>query len=136
MSRETFAGVRTLYGSPASGSAAVEMGLRAAGLGYRVVRAAACANLHRAGGIFADEHVDGPARGAEPRSALALLAVVVSQWSGARKHVAQACTAFHELIERHPRPAAVPTEHRATRTGSEMDFGDSHARTRYPDQME
>ena len=39
MSMEAVAGVRTLYGSPGSGSAAVEMALRAAGLEYRVVRA-------------------------------------------------------------------------------------------------
>ena len=216
MSRESVAGVRTLYGSPGSGSAAVEMGLRAAGLEYRVVRAstwepgpaldelrrvnplgqiptlvepdgavltesaailihlalarpeaallpadptararalrglvylaancysaisvcdyperwttaadddarervrtAARANLHRAWEIFADEYVDDPALGAEPPGALAFLAVVVSQWSGARQHLAQARPAFHELIdrlERHPRLAAVLAEHRA-----------------------
>ena len=33
-------GARTLYGAPGSGSAAVEMALRAAGIDYRVVRAA------------------------------------------------------------------------------------------------
>ena len=209
-------GARTLYGSPGSGSAAVEMGLRAAGLEYRIVRAstwepgpgleelrrvnplgqiptlvepdgsvltesaailiylalvhpeaallpadpssraralrglvyiaancysaisvcdyperwttateddareqvrkAARANLHRAWEIFADEYVDDPALDGDPPGALAFLTVVVSQWSGARDHLAKTNPALRALIdrlERHPRLAAVLAEHRA-----------------------
>ncbi|MFO1407932.1 MAG: glutathione S-transferase [Steroidobacteraceae bacterium] len=209
-------GTRTLYGAPGSGSAAVEMGLRAAGLEYRVVRAAtwepgpglealrrvnplgqiptlvepdgsvltesaailihlalahpaagllpadpaararalrglvyiaancysaisicdyperwttatdddardhvrqaARANLHRAWDLFADAYGDDPVLGGEPPGALAFLTVIVSQWSGARKHLAKARPACHAVIERleqHPRLAPVLTEHRA-----------------------
>ena len=216
MSMEAVAGVRTLYGSPGSGSAAVEMALRAAGLEYRVVRAstwepgpalealrrvnplgqiptlvepdgavltesaailihlalarpetallpadpaararalrglvylaancysaisvcdyperwttatdddarehvrrAARANLHRAWEIFADQYADDPALGGEPPGALAFLTVVVSQWSGAREHLAKTRPAFRALIDRlelHPRLATVLVEHRA-----------------------
>ena len=209
-------GARTLYGSPGSGSAAVEMGLRAAGLEYRIVRAstwepgpgleelrrvnplgqiptlvepdgsvltesaailihlalahpdaallpadqaararalrglvylaancysaisvcdyperwttstddearervrqAARANLHRSWEIFADEYVDDAALAVENPGALAFLAVVVSQWSGARDHLAKTHPAFRTIIDRleqHPRLAAVLAEHRA-----------------------
>ena len=216
MSMEAVAGVRTLYGSPGSGSAAVEMALRAAGLEYRVVRAstwepgpalealrrvnplgqiptlvepdgavltesaailihlalarpetallpadpaararalrglvylaancysaisvcdyperwttatddearervrqAARANLHRSWEIFADEYVDDAALAVENPGALAFLAVVVSQWSGARDHLAKTRPTLRALIDRleqHPRLAAVLAEHRA-----------------------
>lgn len=209
-------GSRTLYGAPGSGSAAVEMALRAAGLEYRVVRAAtwepgpaldelrrvnplgqiptlvepdgevltesaamlihlalahpaaallpadpaararalrglvyiaancysaisicdyperwttatdtesraavghaAKANLHRAWELFADAYTDDPALAGDPPGALAFLAVIVSQWSGARKHLAQARPSFRALIDRleqHPRLAPVLAEHRA-----------------------
>ena len=81
------------------------------------VRKAARANLHRAWEIFADEYVEDPALGGEPPGALAFLAVVVSQWSGAREHLAKTRPAFRALIDRlelHPRLATVLAEHRAT----------------------
>ena len=208
-------GSRTLYGSPGSGSAAVEMALRAAGLEYRIVRAstwepgpaleelrrvnplgqiptlvepdgavltesaailmhvalahpdaallpadpsararalrglvyiaancysaisvcdyperwttatddearervrqAARANLHRSWEIFADQYGDDPVLGGNPPGALAFLTVIVSQWSGAREHLARTRPPFSALIDRleqHPRLAAVLAEHR------------------------
>ena len=216
MSLEAADVVRTLYGSPGSGSAAVEMGLRTAGVEYRVVRAstwepgpaleelrrvnplgqiptlvepdgtvltesaailvhlalthpdaallpadparraralrglvylaancysaisvcdyperwttatddaareqvrkAARANLHRAWEMFADEYGDDPALAGDLPGALAFLTVVVSQWSGARDHLAKTYPALRALIdrlERHPRLAPVLAEHRA-----------------------
>ena len=80
------------------------------------VRKAARANLHRAWEIFADQYADDPALGGEPPGALAFLVVVVSQWSGAREHLAKTRPAFRALINRlelHPRLATVLAEHRA-----------------------
>ena len=80
------------------------------------VRRAARANLHRAWEIFADQYADDPALGGEPPGALAFLTVVVSQWSGAREHLAKTRPAFRALIDRlelHPRLATVLVEHRA-----------------------
>jgi GST-like protein len=79
------------------------------------VRAAARANLHRAWDLFADLYTDDPVFIAKPPAALAFLAVVVSQWSGARAHLRAAKARFHERLvelERHPRLATVLAEHR------------------------
>lgn len=79
------------------------------------VRAAARAQLHRAWEIFADAF-GGALSPAKP-GALAFLAVVVSQWSGARAHLRKHRPAFHatiDALERHARLAAVLREHRAS----------------------
>jgi len=81
------------------------------------VRAAARAQLHRHWELFADmagrSAVLAPAK---VPGALAFLAVVVSQWSGTRAHLATARAPFHRLLlrlEQHPRLATVLREHRA-----------------------
>jgi GST-like protein len=79
------------------------------------VREAARAQLHRHWEIFADLF-DRP-RLLSPRNpgALAFLAVVVSQWSGARAHLERARPAFHQRLlqlERSRRLSAVLREHR------------------------
>jgi GST-like protein len=71
------------------------------------VRAAARAQLHRAWEIFADQF--GLLLEAEPPGALAMLAVVVSAWSGARAHLAQARPNFFQrllTLQTHKRLAA------------------------------
>lgn len=60
------------------------------------VRAAARAQLHRAWDIFADQF--GALLDDEPPGALAMLAVVVSAWSGTRAHLAQARPAFSRRL--------------------------------------
>lgn len=80
------------------------------------VRAAARANLHRCWEMFADTWGDDPVLAGPPPGALAFLAVVVSQWSGSRAHLAQARPAFHAqllALEAHPRLAGVLQAHRA-----------------------
>ena len=80
------------------------------------VRTAARANLHRAWDLFADAFAGDPVLGAPVPGALALLTVVVSQWSGTRAHLKSSRPAFHRLLaelERHPRLAPVLGEHRA-----------------------
>jgi len=61
------------------------------------VRTAARAQLHRAWEIFADSF--GTLLDDEPPGALAMLAVVVSRWSGARAHLKRARPAFLETVE-------------------------------------
>lgn len=71
------------------------------------VRAAARARLHRAWEIFADQF--GALLEDEPPGALAMLAVVVSGWSGTRAHLAQARPAFSRrllALQAHQRLAA------------------------------
>ena len=80
------------------------------------VRQAARANLHRSWEILADQYGDDPALVGDPPGALAFLTVVVSQWSGARDHLAQTRPSFRALIDRleeRPRLATVLAEHRA-----------------------
>lgn len=78
------------------------------------VREAARAQLHRKWNVFSD--VFGTRlRPSEP-GALAFLAVVVSQWSGARQHLKVERPAFYETLlqlEGHPRLATTLREHRA-----------------------
>lgn len=81
------------------------------------VRQAARAQLHQAWTLFADAFGSPPAvLSADAPGALAFLAVVVSQWSGARAHLKAARPDFHRLLlelEAHPRLAPVLAEHRA-----------------------
>lgn len=70
------------------------------------VRAAARAQLHRAWEIFADQF--GALLDDEPPGALAMLAVVVSAWSGARAHLAQVRPIFSQrllVLQAHKRLA-------------------------------
>lgn len=81
----------------------------------RQVRQAARAQLHRNWEVFAD--LFGKPRVLAPGrpGALAFLAVVVSQWSGARAHLAAVRPAFYRRLlrlELHPRLAQVLREHR------------------------
>jgi GST-like protein len=80
------------------------------------VRASARQQLHRAWEVFADAlGSSAEFHGATP-GALAFLAVVVSQWSGARAHLQQHRPAFYQALmqlEAHPRLAPVLDEHRA-----------------------
>lgn len=80
------------------------------------VRQAARAQLHRSWEVFADTFGKAAMLSMPEPGALAFLAVVVSQWSGTRAHLASARPAFHRLLlklERHPRLAEVLREHRA-----------------------
>lgn len=79
------------------------------------VRAAARAQLHRRWTLFADTFA--PALNPAEPGALAFLAVVVSQWSGARMHLQTLRPEFHALLlqlEAHPRLAATLQAHRAS----------------------
>ncbi|HRI17472.1 MAG TPA: glutathione S-transferase, partial [Burkholderiaceae bacterium] len=79
------------------------------------VRKAARANLHRSWEVFADMFADDPVLAGPPPAALAFLAVVVSQWSGARRHLAKTRPDFLACIERlegHPRLAGILAHHR------------------------
>jgi GST-like protein len=81
------------------------------------VRQAARKQLHRSWEIFADSFGAQLQQSADLPGALAFLAVVVSQWSGARAHLREFRPAFFEhllRLERHPRLATVLHEHRAT----------------------
>ena len=78
------------------------------------VHQAAMAQLHRNWEAFAD--LFGKASVLQPGSpgAVAFLAVVVSQWSGTRAHLATSRPAFHRLLlrlEQHQRLADVLREH-------------------------
>lgn len=80
---------------------------------HEEVRAAARAQLHRKWSVFADTF---GARLADPDpGALAFLAVVVSQWSGTRKHLESQHPDFHARLmrlESHPKLADTLREHR------------------------
>lgn len=72
----------------------------------QAVRAATRANLHRAWEVFADTFGGQPVLMAEPPGALAMLAVVISQWSGTRAHLKAQRPQFMAQIEAlsaHPR---------------------------------
>jgi GST-like protein len=78
------------------------------------IRAGTRAKLHRSWEIFADLFPARPYLAGERIGALDLFAAVVSKWSGARAHLANARPAFHEtlaLIESDPRVAAVFARH-------------------------
>lgn len=81
------------------------------------VRQAARAQLHQAWEHFA-RLFGTPAQLMHPQpGALAFLAVVVSQWSGARAHLAAVAPEFHQRLlglEDHPRLQSVLREHRGT----------------------
>lgn len=82
---------------------------------HRSVRQAARVQLHRHWEVFADTFGKAAVVSVPEPGALAFLAVVVSQWSGARAHLASARPAFHRLLlklERHARLADVLREHR------------------------
>lgn len=77
------------------------------------VRDAARAQLHRRWNVFAD--VFGSSLKSSEPGALAFLAVVVSQWSGTRKHLKAERPGFYETLlqlEMHLRLAATLREHR------------------------
>jgi GST-like protein len=78
------------------------------------VRQGARRQLHRHWEIFADSFAAHPWLGGAELGALDLLASVVSRWSGARPHLAQARPAFAALmqaVDRHPRLASVFSQH-------------------------
>ncbi|HEU0202799.1 MAG TPA: glutathione S-transferase N-terminal domain-containing protein [Burkholderiaceae bacterium] len=78
------------------------------------VRAGTRARLHALWEIFADTFPATPWLSGEQLGALDLLAAVVSRWSGARNHLAQARPALHahlERVEADPRIAAVFARH-------------------------
>ena len=79
----------------------------------RILRGAR-AQLHRSWEVFADQFPARPWLGGERLGALDLLAVVVSSWSGARAHLADARPEFLATlrhIEAHPAVAPVWARH-------------------------
>lgn len=83
---------------------------------HKDVRRAARAQLHRSWEVFADSFGGLLAPSNHPPDALGFLAVVVSQWSGSRKHLRESRPAFFDTlrqIEAHPRVAPVLREHAA-----------------------
>lgn len=79
------------------------------------VRTAARARLHRHWEIFADAFGAELARALADPGALAFLSVLVSRWSGTRRHLKTKRAAFERLLvglESHPKIAAVLREHR------------------------
>ncbi len=80
---------------------------------HEEVRSAACAQLHRKWSVFADTfgaRLENPDPGA-----LAFLAVVVSQWSGTRKHLESRHPDFYAQLmrlESHPKLVETLREHR------------------------
>lgn len=83
---------------------------------HEQVRMAARSQLHRSWEIFADAGGESLLSAKDDPGALAFLAVVVSRWSGARKHLKSTKTIFASLLEeleRHPRIAPVLGEHGA-----------------------
>lgn len=78
------------------------------------LRAGARRRLHRQWEIFADEFGAEPYLGGAEPGALDFLAAVVSRWSGARAHLAQARPALLATLERvqaHPLAAQVFARH-------------------------
>lgn len=83
---------------------------------HRQLRQAARQQLHRSWEVLADMLSSHPALLEGEPGALAFLSVVVSQWSGTRKHLAVARPAFHEALQRmaqHPLIAPVLATHAA-----------------------
>jgi len=78
------------------------------------IRAGARARLHRHWEMFADVFPARPWLSGADLGALDLLAAVVSKWSGARQHLAQARPALHDTllrIEAHPGVSEVFARH-------------------------
>ena len=78
------------------------------------IRAGARTRLHRHWEMFADVFPARPWLSGADLGALDLLAAVVSKWSGARQHLAQARPALHDTllrIEAHPGVADVFARH-------------------------
>ena len=78
------------------------------------IRAGSRARLHRHWEMFADVFTARPWLSGASLGALDLLAAVVSKWSGARQHLAQARPALHDAllrIEAHPGVAEVFVRH-------------------------
>ena len=78
------------------------------------IRAGARARLHKHWEMFADLFPAGPYLGGEELGALDIHAVVVSQWSGSRKHLEAHRPEFYatlQRIEAHPKVAAVFAQH-------------------------
>lgn len=74
------------------------------------IRAGAKDRLHKHWEIFADQFPATPFLNGEQLGALDILAVIVSRWSGTRKHLQQARPDFYavlERIEKHPAVASV-----------------------------
>jgi GST-like protein len=79
------------------------------------IRAGARLRLHHHWELFADQFPATPFLSGAAPGALDLMAVVVSQWSGARAHLREQRPAFHatlQRIEAHPVVAAVFARHR------------------------
>ena len=80
------------------------------------VRTAARAQLHRNWSIFLEQFSPELERTKANPGALAFLTVVVSRWSGTRKHLqteGHAVTELLAVLEQHPRIAGVLREHSA-----------------------
>jgi GST-like protein len=78
------------------------------------IQAGAMQRLHYLWEVFADTFPARPFLGGQRIGALDLLAAVVSKWSGARKHLAQARPEFSALlarIENEPRVAPIFARH-------------------------
>jgi GST-like protein len=78
------------------------------------IRAGSRARLHKHWEMFADLFPARPYLSGAQLGALDLFAVVVSKWSGARKHLEKVRPVFHETllrIEAHPKVAAVFAQH-------------------------
>jgi GST-like protein len=78
------------------------------------IRAGATQRLHYLWEVFADTFPARPFLGGQHIGALDLLAAVVSKWSGARKHLAQARPEYSALlarIESEPRVAPIFARH-------------------------
>jgi GST-like protein len=78
------------------------------------IRAGTKARLHMLWERFADQFDAAPWLSGPQLGALDALAVVVSKWSGARRHLAQARPEFHALLQRieaHPQVAPVLARH-------------------------
>lgn len=79
------------------------------------VRSAARTQLHRSWDIFADTFDTASVLSFHKPGSLAFLAVVVSQWSGARQHIQVSRPAFFQTLmhlEEHPAISPVLREHR------------------------
>ena len=78
------------------------------------VRSAARAQLHKSWDVFADTFGQDAMLSADQPGALAFLAVVVSRWSGARRHLKLSRPHFYKRLmrlESHPSIATVLAEH-------------------------
>lgn len=92
---------------------------------HKKVRLAARSQLHRNWNIFADTFGAVLQETAAEPGALAFLSVVVSQWSGSRRHLQKQRPSFYQTLlqlESHPRLAPTLREHhRAAQAASSAD---------------